>query len=148
MNLLTDVSIREVGAPIGAADSTDSNSDRIDMANWTGVIFVAPVTDSVATRVATLKVEQNIADSDSGMALLAGASATDTCAVNDDLNDQLLIVSVHEPHERYLQAVRVSATANIAFGSLVAILYGPRAQPVGDHSTVLDSVLAVSPSEA
>lgn len=146
--LLKDISVREVGAPVGAANNTDSNSDRIDMANYEGVIFVATVTDSVATGVATLKVEQNTADSDTGMAAIAGASAAATCSTNDDLNDRLLIVEVHRPRERYVQAVRTSATANIAFGSVVAILYGARNKPVSDHSTVLASATVTSAAEA
>lgn len=146
--LLPAVSVREVGAPITAASNTDSNSDRIDMANWEGVVFIAAVTDSVATGVATLKVEQNSADSDTGMAALSGATATATCASNDDINDKLLVIDVYRPRERYVQAVRTSATANIAFGSVVAILYGPRVEPVSDHSTILDSAMVASPAEA
>jgi hypothetical protein len=146
--LLGEVSVREVGAPIANANNTDANSDRIDTAGYEGVMFIASVTDSAATGVATLKVEQNTTDSDSGMAALAGATATATCAVNDDINDQLLIVDVFRPRERYVQAVRTSATANIAFGTVVAILYGPKTKPVADHSTVLDSAVVSSPAEA
>lgn len=143
-----DIEIREVGAPIAAGSSTDSNSDRIDMAEYEGVIFVAPIEDSVATGVATLTVEQNSDDSDSGMAALAGAQAQATCAVNDDLNGKLLRVGVHRPRERYVQAVRVSGTANIAFGTLTAILYGRRKLPVTEHATIADSADVTSPAEA
>lgn len=146
--LLKDIEIREIGAPVGAANNTDSNSDRIDMAGYEGVIFVASVTDSVATGVATLKAEQNSSDSDSGMAAIAGASAADTSAENDDLNDQLLVVEVHRPRERYVQAVRTSGTANIAFGSLIAILYGKKKLPVSAHSTVLAQATVTSAAEA
>jgi hypothetical protein len=146
--LLGEVSVREVGAPVGAANNTDANSDRIDMAGYEGVMFIATVTDSAATGVATLKVEQNTTDSDSGMAALAGATAAATCAVNDDINDKVLIVDVYRPRERYVQAVRTSSAANIAFGPVIAILYGPNTKPVADHSTVLDSAVVSSPAEA
>jgi hypothetical protein len=146
--LYGEVSVREVGAPVANANNTDSNSDRIDMAGYEGVMFIATVTDSAATGVATLKVEQNSVDSDSGMAALAGATVTATCAVNDDINDKVLIVDVFRPRERYVQAVRTSATANIAFGSVIAILYGPDTKPVADHSTVLASAVVSSPAEA
>jgi len=146
--LLKGIEIREVGAPVGAANNTDGNSDRIDMANYEGVLFITAVTDSVSGGVATLNVEQNTTDSDSGMAAIAGATAAATSAGNDDLNDQLLIVEVHRPRERYVQAVRTSATQNIAFGSVVAILYGVRKQPVDDHSTVLASATVTSAAEA
>jgi len=148
MNLSKNVEIREVGAPVALADDTDDNSDRIDMSGYEGVVFVAPITDSVDTGVATLTVEQNTLDSDSGMAALSGAQATKTSVENDDLNDQLLVVDVYRPQERYVQAVRTSKTANIAFGTLIAILYGRRKYPPTDHSTVLDSALVASPDEA
>lgn len=142
------VEIREVGAPITAGSSIDNNSDRIDTAGYEGVILVASVTDSVDTGVATLTVEQNSADSDTGMAAIAGAVATATSAANDDLNGRLLIVEVHRPRERYVQAVRTSATANIAYGTMFAILYGTRTAPITDHSTVLDIARVTSAAEA
>lgn len=148
MNLLTSVSIREVGAPIANALNTDSNSDRIDMANWDGVLFIAPIEDSANTGVATLTVEQNTADSDSGMAALSGAAATKTDAGGDALNGKLLVVDVYRPRERYVQAVRTSTVANIAFGTLIAILYKGRKFPVAEHATILDAVLVASPAEA
>ena len=147
MNLLKQVSVREVGAPVAAAANTDSNSDRIDMQGYEGVLFVCPLEDSVATGVATLKVEQNTADSDSGMAALTGASAAATSASNDDLNGTLLVVDVYRPTERYVQAVRTSGTANIAFGTLTAILYGARELPVAAHTTVQASAVVASPAE-
>lgn len=145
--LYGNIEIREVGAPVANASNTDSNSDRIDMAGYEGVIFIATVTDSAATGVATLKVEQNTSDSDSGMAALAGATAAKTCAINDDINDANLIVEVYRPRERYVQAVRTSATANIAFGSVIAVLYGKRKMPVTEHATVLTSASVTSPAE-
>jgi cystathionine beta-lyase/cystathionine gamma-synthase len=147
MNLFKNVSVREVGAPVAAAANTDSNSDRIDMQGYEGVMFVCPLTDSVNTGVATLKVEQNTADSDSGMAALSGASAAATSAADDDLNNLLLVVDVYRPTERYVQAVRTSGTANIAFGTLTAILYGAKELPVAAHSTVLASAVVASPAE-
>lgn len=146
--LLKDIEIREVGAPIAAGSSIDGNSDRIDMAGYEGVIFVAPITDSVNTGVATLTIEQSTADADGAMAALAGAVATVTSAGDDDINGQLLIVDVHRPRERYVQAVRTSATANIAYGNVTAILYGKRKLPITDHATVSASAAVSSPAES
>lgn len=146
-NLYADVEIRTVGTLIAAALNTDNNSTRIDMANYEGVIFIAEIDDSVATGVATIKVEQNTADSDSGMTALSGATAVGTCAINDDLNSRSLVVSVHRPKERYLQLVRTSATANIAFGSVIAILYGRRTLPAPLHTSVIAAANVISPDE-
>jgi hypothetical protein len=148
MQLAKNVEVRYVGAAVAAASSTDSNSTIIDMAGWDGVIFVTTVTASTATSVVTLKAEQNTANSDSGMAALSGASASATSAVTDDLNGKTLIVSVHQPRKRYVQAVRTSATANSAFGQVIAILYGPRTAPTAAASTTAASADTVSPAEA
>ena len=148
MNLSKNVDIKECCLPVGAAIGTDQNSDRIDMQDWDGAVFIVPITDSDATGVATMTIEQNTSDSDSGMAALSGASATKTCVSNDDLNNQLLIVDIYKPLERYIQAVITSATANIAFGNMIVILYQGRKIPASDDDSVLDATLVVSPAEA
>lgn len=146
MNLSKNIKIMEVEAPIALADDTDSNTDIIDMSGWDGVVFIVPVTDSVDTGVATLKAEDNSANSDTGMTHITGATATATSVANDDLNNQLLILDVYRPVERYVQGVLTSATANIAFGNTIAILYRGRKAPVTQptattlqHTTVVGS---------
>lgn len=144
MNELTkNAVIAEVCAPIGASDAIDSNTDILDMAGYDGVVFITPITDSVATGVATLKAEGNTANSDSGMAALTGASATVTCVANDDVNGTLLIVDVYKPVKRYIQGVLTSATANIAYGNTVAIKYRGKAFPITDDATVSDVATVV-----
>lgn len=147
-SLYNCVDVREVLAPIAAANDTDSNSDRVDMQGYEGVVFITPITDSVDTGVATMTIEQNTADSDTGMAALSGAVATATSAANDDLNGTLLVVDVYRPRERYVQAVLTSATANIAYGNTIAILYGARTMPVDDHSTIAAATVVASPAES
>lgn len=148
LNFLKNNKIQEVLAPVAAASNIDSNSDRLDMQNYDGVIFIVPITDSVQNGVATLTIEQNAADSDAGMAALSGATATATSAVSDDLNNTLLIVDVFRPRERYVQGVVTSATANIAFGNMIAIQYRGRKAPVTQPASVQASTLVVSPAEA
>lgn len=138
MHTITEnIEIREVGAPVAAGATIDNSSDRIDMDDYESVTFIAVITDSVATGVAALTIESNDADSDSGMAAITGAVATVTSVVNDDVNDKLLIVEVRNPGKRFVQAVRTSLTANIAYGSVIALLT-PRRRPVVDHTTVAD----------
>jgi len=129
---------RYVGAAVAAAANTDSNSSRIDMAGYESVMFVTTITGSVATGVAAMKIEENDADQDSGMAAVAGTTATVTCAVTNDQNGKTLVTEYRNPAKRYVQAVRTSAVANIAFGEVHAILK-PKRLPAVDHSTVADS---------
>ena len=139
--LSKNVEIRVVGAPVAAGSTIDNNSSRIDMQDYESVMFVAPITDSVATGVATLAIQQNDADSDSGMAAIDGSAATVTCAVNDDVNGTALVSEVYHPAKRYVQATRTSATANIAYGDVIAILV-PRQKPSEDGATISDSASA------
>lgn len=148
MNLLKNVKISEVLAPVAAGSSIDSNSDVIDMAGYEGVVFVVPIADSASTGVATLTIEQNTANSASGMAALSGAVATVTSGENDDLNGTLLVVDVYRPRERYLQGVVTSATANIAYSNMIAIQYEGTKMPITQGSTVSAATQVISPAEA
>jgi hypothetical protein len=132
-----NMEVRYLGAAVALASNTDSNSSRIDMANYESVMFICTITDSVATGVATFTIEQNDADSDSGMTAVTGTGATLTCAINDDINGKMLVTELRTPTKRYVQAVRTSATANIAFGEVIAVLT-PYTLPVSQHSTVGD----------
>lgn len=135
-SLLKSSAIDYAGALVSAASNTDSNSSRFDMAGYDGVTFICTITDSVATGVATLTIETNSSDADSGMTASA-AVATATSATNDDLNGMLLIAELHRPLERYVQGVRVSATANIAFGEIIAIRWCGDKSPVTQSSTTV-----------
>lgn len=133
--LLKNAEVRYVNDAVVAGATIDDNSTIIDMADYESVMFVTPITDSVATGVAALTVEGNDANSDSGMAAISGAVATATCATNDDLNGTVLVVEVHKPASRYLQAVLTSVTANIAYGATVAYLV-PKRKPATQGATV------------
>jgi hypothetical protein len=136
MNLSKNTDINYGGAAVAAAIGTDDNSSRFDMAGYDGLLFFTTITDSDATGVATLSVEENSADSDTGMTAISGASAAKTCTDNDDINETLLIVDVYKPQKRYLQGVRTSATANIAFGEIHAIRYKGKMGPIAANSTI------------
>ncbi len=144
--LLQDVEIRIVGAPVAAALDTDDNSDIIDMAGYEGVAFVQVIEDSVITGVSALTIEQNPLNQDSGMVAAVGAVSTLTSGANDDLNGQAHSIDIYRPRERFVQAVRTSLVANIAFGSMFAILYGKKKLPVAAHATNPAPIHVTSPA--
>jgi len=146
--LSKNVDISIVNPPIANASNTDDNSSILDMQGYDGVVFIAPITDSTATGVATLKAEQDDANADGGMAALSGATATATSAENDDLNDKALVLDVYKPTKRYVQAVLTSSVANIAFGNVIAIRYRGSKCPVTQGATILNHAAVVSPTEA
>lgn len=136
--LLNNVEVRYVNDAVAAGSSIDDNSSIIDMADYESAMFVVPITDSAATGVASLTVQQNTSNSDSGMAAISGAVATVTCATNDDVNGTLLIVEVHKPSQRYIQGKLASSVANIAYGATTVYLK-PKRRPVTQGATVSDS---------
>lgn len=139
MHKLSDnLEVRVVGALVAAGSTIDNNSTRIDMQNYESVMFVAAITDSVATGVATLTIQSSDADSDGAMAAIEGTAISKTCTTNDDINGTALVSEVYHPSKRYVQATRSSATANIAYGDLIAILK-PRQLPAVNGATVAGS---------
>lgn len=136
--LSDNLEYRYVNAPVAAANNTDDNSTIIDMSNYESVVFIVSITDSVSGGVATLTIQENTANSDSGMAAITGAAATATSAVNDDLNGTVLVAEIRNPTNRYVQGVITSATQNIAFGDTIAILK-PRRVPASQGATVSDT---------
>lgn len=136
--LSNNVEIRVVGAPVAAGSSIDNNSSIIDMQDYESVMFVASITDSVATGVATLTIQSSDANSDGAMAAVTGTASTVTSATNDDVNGTALISEVYHPAKRYVQATRTSSVANIAYGDVIAILV-PRQKPSANGATVSDS---------
>jgi len=146
-HLLDEIEVHEINAPVGSG-TADTDSDILDMANFDGVMFVVPVTDSAATGTLTLTMEQ--ADTNSGGAMAATVATTVvTCAINDDLNDKFVVLDVMRPSKQYVRLNFVSATANIATGNVIAIKYRARdvatTQPTAD---VNGSAKFVSPAAA
>ncbi len=129
---------RYVGIAVAAALNTDSNSSRIDMAEYESVTFLTTITDSANTGVAHLKIEESDDDADTNMAAVTGADATATDAGGDALNGKLLVAGYYKPNKRYVQAVRASTVANIAFGECLAVLV-PKRLPAVQGATVLDT---------
>jgi hypothetical protein len=140
-NLLPNIKIETIGALVAAANNTDANSSRVDMAGYDGCLFLAEVAVSVNTGVATLTIEGGATDADPGAGnALTGATATATDAGGATLNNKILVIDVYKPVKRYLQAVRTSGVANITFGPVIAIKYRGGAFPITpDTAEVLAS---------
>lgn len=130
-DLLQNVKIDVIGALVGAANSTDSNSSRVDMSDYEGCLFLCTCTVFAAGGVATLTIEGGATDADpTATGALTGATATITDAGGATYNNTILAVNVYKPQDRYLQAVRTSSGGNVTFGPLIAIRYNGNVLPV------------------
>jgi len=140
--LLKNANLEYAAIAVAAANNTDDDSSEFDMSGYESIVFFCTLTDSAATGVATLNV-QGSDTSGSGHATITGATHTATCVVNDDLNAQFLAVEVTKPLERYIQANRTSATANIAFGECYAIRLKARKAQTATPGTALSAPTVV-----
>ena len=146
LNLLKNIKITRVLA--AQADGQDTwSSDILDMSGFDGIMFIAKFDDVDNTSVLTLQAQQNTIDSTVGMATLSGSS-TYTAAATDADND-LLVLDIYRPRERYLRAQVVAATANATVSGVIAIQYNKIGEtPITQPATVLDSDTLISPAEA
>ncbi len=142
MNLSNEVKITT------ALDYASANADRdgatLDMSGWEGVLMIvkfAVIAPGAATKI---KAQQ---DTDSAMGTAADLLGTGITVADDD-DDQIFIIDLYKPLERYVRLVIDKDAANATAESAIYIQYGPRSKPV--IQTVTDEVtyeLHVSPCE-
>jgi len=143
--MIKDVKISRIYAGAVAGFGDTLSSDILDMTGYEGVLLIADLGDQAATAVATLTAQQDTDAAGGTMATLVGSSTYTFAAADGD--DDLLVLDVYKPMERYIRAQLQRATANITVKSIIAIQYGAAKPPVTQSTTVLDSDLLVSPAE-
>jgi len=117
----------------------------VDTAGYGGACFVYKLGAVTDAGVVTLKVYQGSNATVTDVAELTGASAAIAATSSD--SEQMLVVDVILPRERYLRPSLIIAdqTAEIDWG--MCILYNPRVIPVTQTAAVDDDALVVSPAE-
>jgi len=143
-NLLNAVEFVAV-EPAASAAQTELTSEVVDMAGWTGVVFMAYLGDVTTGSVLGLTVD----DSDTGVGAwddLEGPLAF--TAGDSDADGKLMIIDVVRPERRYVRARLTRTSANAVVNGIVAIKYGPKDQPVVQGDTVLDSATLPNPKRA
>lgn len=146
MNLSNHVKIDQI---LGyyAAGQTKRTSDIIDMANYDGVVFVFELGTVLENGTVDCFVEQNTANSATGMARLATTTAYTVTAADALVAKSAIVVDVFQPRERYLQANITPAAANAVILGITAIRYSGRVKPDA-NAGLLKSTQLVCPAEA
>lgn len=121
------------------------SSDILDMAGFDSILFIAQFADVDTTSVLTLTAQQDIANAGGGMATLTGSATFEAGAT--DADDDVLILDIHRPRDRYVRCQVVIATANAVLASVIAVQYNAHTLPVTQSSTVLDSAMLSTPAE-
>jgi hypothetical protein len=146
MNLGKNVKISTAITPTnGAAGTTDINGTTLDMAGYEGVMMITYFGAITGSAVTSVKAQQGAASNLSDAADLTGTGIT----VADDDDEQIFIIDLYRPTDRYVRLVVDRGTQNAVVAGAVYVQYGgPRKAPVTQNVT--DAVtyeLHVSPAE-
>lgn len=129
----------------GAAGTTDIESTIVDTAGFGGCAFVVQLGAITSGAVTSCYVQQNTANSTSGMATLAGTTVT----IADDDDSQYVIIDCAHATERYLRLVVDRGTQNAVVAAAHAYLYNPSVAPVSNTESAHHSTtFVISPAEA
>jgi len=142
MNFLTSHQIKDcLDYASGTADRT---GDIIDTAGYESVVFLVKVAAVEASGTNSIKVQQNTANSTSGMADLEGTSIS----IADDDDNQIFAIEIVKPLERYLRLYVDKDTSHACAESAVAILYGAKELPTDNNvDDTVTSEIHHSPAE-
>lgn len=131
-----------------AAGTTKRTSTIIDMEGYDGVLFVAGLGTLIENGTLDVFVEQNTANSTSGMARLATTTAYTVTAADALKTQSCVLVDVFRPQERYIQCNITPATQNAVILGIVAIKYRGRVKPATQPASVLKETSLNCPAEA
>jgi len=125
-----------------AAATTDVTSSSVDMQGFDSVTFYVSMGAIVAGAVTSVHAEQS-AD-DSSFADLEGTNIT----IADDDDNQVVILEIEQPSDRYVRVIVDRATQNATVDSIVAIQTKANKEPVThDATTVVGAEYHLNPSE-
>jgi hypothetical protein len=120
------------------------NGAVFDTSGFEGVLMVVKFAAVAAAGVFTIKAQQ---DSAVGMGAAADLAGTLQTVANDD-DEQIFIIDVFQPRERYVRVVVGKDATNVSAEMALYIGYGARSLPV--TQTLADEVtyeLHISPAE-
>jgi len=127
-----------------AAATSDVNGSTIDMKGYDSVTFIVGFGTITAGAVTSVKVQQ---DSDSAMGSAADLAGT-AITVADDDDNQLVMLEVNQPRERYVRCVVDRGTQNAVIDFGLALQSKASSEPVThDSSTVVGSEFHQAPAE-
>jgi hypothetical protein len=144
-SFLKECKIVPVENSVSAGKAT-TVGEIVDTAGFGGACFIYKLGTVTDAGVVTLKIYSGTDSTVSDVAELSGASASIAATSSD--SEQMLVVDVIKPRERYLRPTIVTADQNSEIDFGVCILYNPDVIPVSQPATVDDETLVVSPAEA
>ncbi|MBN2404491.1 MAG: hypothetical protein JXE06_02820 [Coriobacteriia bacterium] len=108
-----------------AEAAADRNGATLDMKGYDGVLMVVKFAAIAAGAVTSIKAQQDSASNMGTAADLEGTSIT----VADDDDNQVFIIDLEKPAERYVRLVVDKDAANNTAEDAIYVQYGPGYKP-------------------
>ena len=121
-----------------ASGTADRTGAILDMQGFAGVLIIVKFATIAAEAVTSVKAQQGAAANMSDAADLAGTAI----AVADDDDNQVFVIDVEHPTERYIRLFVDKDATNAAAESAIYLRYGP------DYKPVVNTVANAVTSEA
>jgi hypothetical protein len=128
-NLSAEAQVRTGLDFLAASASADRNGAIFDTSGFEGVLMIFKFADIGADAVTDVKAQQDTDPAGGAMADLEGTSI----AVAHDDDDQIFIIDLVKPRERYVRGVvnkDAGGATHVTNESLIYIGYGARIEPV------------------
>ena len=125
-----------------AAGTSDQNSSSVDMQGYRACQFIAAFGAVTSSAVTSVKV--GTSSDNSSFNDVLGTSVS----VSDDDDNQVVVLDISQPLERYLRITIDRGTANAVSDGVFALQYLASSEPVThDATTVVDSEFHLAPAE-
>lgn len=142
MNLGKNVKI--TSALDHAEGTADRNGATLDMQGYDGVLMISHFGDIAGGAVCSVKAQQ---DTDSGMGTAADLEGTGITVAADDDN-QIFIIDLYRPLERYVRLVVDNDAANNTEQTALYVQYSGSKMPIDNNVTDASTYeLHISPAE-
>ncbi len=127
-----------------AEAATDRNGATLDMQGWDGVLMIVKFAAIAASAVTKIKAQQGEASDMSDAADLAGTGID----VADDDDNQIFMIDIYRPRERYVRLVVDKDTSHNTAESAIYIQYKGRKGPVDNNvANLVTAETHISPAE-
>jgi len=145
MNLSENVEVSTAVTPTaGAAGQTAINGTTLDMSGYEGVLILVRMGAITAGGAQSINAAQGAESDLSDAADLEGTKIT----IADDDDDQIFMIDLYRPTERYVRLEVARATQDSVVASAEYIQYSPRKAPIDNNVADASTVeLHVSPAE-
>ena len=145
--LLHDVII---SAPLAAvaAGTSDQNGTGIDMQageGADGVLFIASIGALTSGQVTSLKAQSS--SDDASADAYADIAGSDSGNMADGDSNNLIVLDVFQPPERYIRPVLLRGTQNAVINGIIAIKYKVKSLPTTQGADVFGSESLIQPAE-